>query len=239
MADIADIARYIDTISASLKGPKRRLAGLQPFVTISRQAGAGGHVLAEALLEELGRRGDALGEGWQLFDKEILRLVDEKPALKTAMSTLVNEQFRDQMRDAIFQYVAGTPPQDVSYMKVFEALRVMASGGKAIIIGRGGCCLTRDFPGGVHIRLVAPRPVRLSRLMKGLRLGKAEAEKELKSRDASRAKLIKNYFRKDIDDPLLYDAVFNTDALELPRVARYVMSMIEERAAAARASAAA
>ena len=55
------------------------------------------------------------------------------------------------------------------YQRYFEALgqlmRELAERGNAILVGRGGSRILRDDPRAFHVRLVAPMPVRVRRVM--------------------------------------------------------------------------
>jgi len=194
-----------------------------PFVTISRQAGAGGHGLARALLEELGGRPEPIWEGWQVFNEELLRRVAED-------SRFDAPKWRAEIEAFLSRHPAGTPPRDEALVNVFAALRATAARGKVVIVGRGGCCLTSDLPGGVHVRLVASKDSRLRALGRLLDVPEREAGKELEKRDSSRAKLLRSHFGKDIEDPLLYDAVFNSDRLGAGAMAKLLVGLIREQA---------
>src|SRR5439155_5457825 len=122
--------------------------------------------------------------------------------------------------DYIRQLLIGSAPQDVTLGRVFHALRALAGAGKAVILSRGGVCLTRDLPGGVHVRLTAGRPSRRRTLQRHLLLSEAEAERKLDELEESRTALIRSHFHADIGDPLLYDAVFNVDRVAPAEIAR-------------------
>jgi cytidylate kinase len=106
-------------------------------------------------------------------------------------------------------------------------MRTPANRGRVILLGRGGACLTHGFPGGVHIRLTAPKPVRVQRMRALLNLSEKEALRMMEERDRSRAALVRRYFDKDINDPLLYDAVWNTEEVSIDAIAQTVLRWVE------------
>ncbi len=114
---------------------------------------------------------------------------------------------------------------------MFEIIQSMLSLGKVIVLGRGGVCLTRELDEGVRVRLIASPDVRLRRFMEMIDKPEREAREQLARQDKSRAKFLKRYFRRDIDDPLLYDAVWNTDDVPADAIARSVVDLVEVRAA--------
>ncbi len=204
--------------------------GQNPFVTISRQSGAGGNSLANALLEELGRRQGPLFQGWKRFNQELCRKIAEEPGLKVYLDELLKFEYRSAIEDMMDEIIAGNTPQDVVNKKIFHLIRTLATFGKAVLVGRGGVCLTRELPLGIHIRLVAPLEVRVKRMRDLLKLSEKKTKEFVLEQDKSRERLLKAFFGKNIDDPLLYDAIWNTGAVPIEQIARSVVMMIENKA---------
>ena len=203
--------------------------GRFPFVTISRQAGAGGNSLANAVLEELGARKEDSFQGWQRFNQELCRKIAEEPGLKVPLDSLLKFECRSQVEDMMEEIIVGSTPQDAVNKKIFQLIRTLAAFGKVIIVGRGGVCLTRALPLGIHLRLVAPLEARIKRMADLLSLHEKKAKELVLEQDKSRARLMKYYCNKNIDDPLLYDAVWNTGTVPLDRIARSIVMLIEKK----------
>ena len=72
------------------KGRGGKPLGERPLVTISRQAGAGGHRLAEALVAEIAGRGGSLWQGWRVFDHELLRLISGDRRLEASRQLITS-----------------------------------------------------------------------------------------------------------------------------------------------------
>lgn len=202
-----------------------------PFITISRQAGAGGHSLAVAILKEIEKKAaDPIFQGWQIFDNELCQLVMKDDRLKVPLEFLMTERFRTASEDLWAEIFKIQSPQLAVVRKVFECVRTLAKVGKVILVGRAGSCLTRDLKTGVHIRLVAPLRLRIRRVMELWGVGEGEARKLVEDWDQSRAKLIRAYFSRDIEDPLLFDAVWNTGEVSMETIARCVIEMVCQKA---------
>ncbi|MFH1723938.1 MAG: cytidylate kinase-like family protein [Elusimicrobiota bacterium] len=227
MAEPGGVTHYIHGLAAEARpGGTGGTSGL-PFVTVSRQAGAGGHAFAETLLKRMERSGeDPLLRGWRMFDQQLCEKVANDPALKVSMKSLLSEEFHGSIEDCLSQLLAATSPQAAVYHKIFETICTVAALGKAVIVGRAGVCLTRRYPGGIHIRLIGSKGVRIENMARSMDVSPAEAERHIDKLDGSRAKLVRAYFQRDIHDPLLYDAVWNTDAVPLERIAAAVIEMI-------------
>ncbi|MFZ5801536.1 MAG: AAA family ATPase [Candidatus Omnitrophota bacterium] len=198
-----------------------------PFVTISRQAGAGAYTLALAVLEEMKQRGGPLFQGWHIFNHELCERIVEDAQLRVSLGNLITEKYRSEIEDMVCQLVSGESPQMRVVKKIFHCIKTVAAVGKAIIIGRGGVCLTRGLERGVHLRLVAPEAVRIENRMKYLGISADEAKKRIRQEDHDRAKLIKTFFQRDPADPLLYDMVWNTGTVPAEAIAKAVVDRIE------------
>ncbi len=208
------------------------VADAYPFVTISREAGAGGHTLAREILRKLEQvqPGD-FSEGWEVFDHKLCALIAEDEKLGVSFDQLLTEEYRSEVGQVVQELIEQRAKQYALYTRVFEIVRMLATLGKCVIVGRAGMCVTADMPLGVHVRLVAPEPVRVKRMMKLLDVGEEEALRKMREQDRDRHRLVKDFFGKNIDDPLLYDAVLNTDRLAIPEIAEVVARMVVQKMA--------
>ncbi len=210
------------------KGTKRRRAG---FITISRQFGAGGHGLAKAILDEMNCYANIPDlQGWKIFDKEICQMVADNPKLRVTLNSLLDETYLSRSESFLAEILMGHPPQDVVYKKVIEVVLSLASVGKVVLIGRGGACITARLPTGVRLRLAASEETRIKWISDQRRIKKKAAEKVLRERDKGRKRLVEECFGKSIDDPLLYDAVWNTDTVPVQEIARAAVRLVILRA---------
>lgn len=233
MGEIEKLKSFLDCIQyrekqlISIDPTKGRF----PFVTISRETGAGGHNLADKILELIGKESrEPIFQGWQCCDQELCLRIAEDPRFKGALDGLIASEYHSQAEDLISQLLTGAPPQDLAIKKMFRMIRNLALFGKTIFVGRGSACLTRDLPYGVHVRLVASMPSRVSLMMKSHGQDEKWAVEKIREQDKAKATLVKTFFHKDIHDPLLYDAIWNTDRVEIDEVARVIVDMIRKKA---------
>jgi cytidylate kinase len=232
MSTISGLGKFLHGFSESeAKTEKATERGWYPFVTVSRQAGAGGLALAETLIGRIQtEKKDPLFVGWQSLDRELCRQVAEDPRLRVSLNNLLEERYRNAMEDFLHQAIARESPQIAVHKEVFRVIQRVAAVGKCVILGRGGNFLTRHYPRGIHIRLVAEREDRVLRFARLLSLSDAEAEKKVDELDRDRARLVRDYFKADIDDPLHYDAVWNTSDAPIDFIAEALVAMIRMKA---------
>lgn len=201
-----------------------------PFVTISRQAGAGGHLLAHVLITDfLNEKDRNLFRGWHVFDRELCEIVAQDPELKTTMESLLAESYRSEFQEFLDSLFIGRPHQYLLYKKTFHVVRILALLGKVIIVGRAGALVTRDIPGGINVKLIAPEPTRVRWMMKKLKLDKAAALETVRKQDADRRKMGRTFFHRDIQDPLLYDVVWNSENVNPHEMSHAIIGMLNRR----------
>jgi cytidylate kinase len=211
----------------------------RPFVTISRQAGAGGHTLADTLLEVFAEQDDPqLFSGWQVFDRKLCEIVAANPAYEGSMESLLAEEYRTKTEEFLRQLLGTSHDQDQLMFYVFRVVTAVASIGKSIILGRAGSELTRDMHGGVSVRLIAPEACRIKGVMEHYGIdNEAAARDRARNLDTSRARLLRSHFGVNIDDPERYDMVWNTGRVPFRTIAESVAVMLRTGAEAARSEA--
>jgi len=236
VTEIHKLASFVDSLHYREKtgpqlDPKK---GCFPFITISRQAGAGGQGLATLLAEEIQKlHHEPLFQGWQLCNQELCQMIAQDPALKSSVESLRHTEYHSHAEDMLAQLIYGGLSQDLVVKKMFHVMRVFALHGKVIFVGRGSTFLTHDLPLGIHVRLEAPLEVRVQRMMEGLHVDAKKARNVIEEKDKAKATLVKTYFHKDIRDPLNYDAVWNTARVTVEEIARILIDMVRARAARA------
>ncbi|MDH5294124.1 MAG: cytidylate kinase-like family protein [Acidimicrobiia bacterium] len=233
MSQVENLERYLRAhLAAVSSGREVGNGGVAPFITISRQAGAGGRALADRLVEVFESYSEDLFSGWQVFDRRLCELVAEDPKMSQALDSLLAEEYHSAA--GAFFRSAFAPDQDVVMARVFEVVRSVAFAGKAVIVGRAGSQVSRDLDQGVHIRLVAPMRVRVQRIALRDGLDERSARELTRRTDAHRARLLKARFDVDIEDPTNYDVTWNTDAADLDEVAAAVATLVRNRAGSPR-----
>jgi len=202
-----------------------------PFITISRQAGAGGHFLSDALVAEFKKRKDEpLFQGWHVFDRELTEVIAQDPLLHQELNGLLAERYHSELREFVDSLFTGATEQYKFYKQAYRVAYALAAVGKVILLGRGGGYVTQRLPGGLHLQLIAPEPQRILRIMNKFKIPRADAQKLIGQRDVDRNKLVKSFFGHDINDPLQYDMVWNTGRVDLREMVAVVTQMVIFRA---------
>lgn len=202
-----------------------------PFVTISRESGAGGRRLAAAIHEATeARRYQDLYHGWKVVDEVLCDEVMADPDMHVSLEELVREEYHTSLTDFLKDIFGKETPQFTVYQRLFQVVRTFAAIGKVIVVGRAGVRATQHIPGGVHLRLTAPLDMRQHRMMELAGIDEAEALHLMQRQDRERSKMFRDFFNRDIEDPSLYDAVWDTSQQPFEAMAEQVIKMLEQKA---------
>jgi cytidylate kinase len=104
------------------------------------------------------------------------------------------------------------------------------------LIGRGANLITRSLDHAFHVRLVGSLEKRVEHFQKAQGLTKEAAQRMIRNEDRGRRRYVRSYFGEDVDNPLLYNLVLNTDLLPHAQAAQMIGSATLDRFSAARLS---
>lgn len=200
-----------------------------PFVTLSREAGAGAVTIGERTAELLNQdRTEASGPPWMVFDKNLVARVIEDHQLPSALKRFLPEDVLPGVTSAVEEMLGLHPSAWTLAEHTTETILRLANLGNVILIGRGSSLITAKLKPAVHIRLVAPLEERLQRLAQFHQLTLNEAAHFAKKADQGRRRYIKRYFGGVIDDPLNYTATLNTGRLSAEATARLIAEAVRQ-----------
>ena len=201
-----------------------------PFVTISREAGAGGHTLAREIIRRLPEATtEAWGHGWEVFDYRLCLLVAQDQDLKVPLEMLLRDEYHRGFQQTIRDMLTGQAEQYCVQKRIFQVIRILAAMGRVVIVGRAGNYLTRGLPQGLHVRLVAPEALRVQQMRELLDVPDEEARRTMLNQDQERADLVRDFFNSDINNPLDYDCVWNTGRVTTAQMADIVVRLMAAR----------
>ena len=124
------------------------------------------------------------------------------------------------------------PLDDTRYLSGLESvITELARNRSCVICGRGSQFILKNYPGALHVLVVAPSNIRAARIMQQRNIDEAGAEKEMAHSDGSRREFIKRYFGVEMDDPVHYDLVLNTEHLGIEKAASLVINTLPFKAA--------
>ena len=196
------------------------------FVTISRQGGAGGRTVAQRLVNRL----NVLDPGdvpWTLWDRALV----EKVAADNNIARELIESLEDTSRSWVEEFLAslageGNETEAKVYQVVASAIRALAQRGRVVVVGRGGVYITRNMPGGIHVRLIAPAEYRARHMAEQLNVSAETAMTHILALDKSRSAFYHRYWPKEIISPEAFTVTINTAKVNEDRAVESLVPLI-------------
>jgi len=91
-------------------------------------------------------------------------------------------------------------------------------------VGRGSQVILKDWPGALHVLLLAPKAWRVEELVRREELSAEEAAKRVHESDKGRVAFHRKFFHIEVDDPMLYHLTLNTSRLSHEEAAGLIQS---------------
>jgi cytidylate kinase len=206
--------------AAETEGTPRRA------VTISRQAGCGAHVVAAQLAEYLQAHDPQTKYPWTVFDQNLVEKVLEDHHLPKRLEKFMPEDKVSEIADIMDELFDLHPSSWTLVHKASETILRLAELGNVIIIGRGANIITAKLKHAFHVRLIGSLETRIARMRHFEKLSEKDAAKLVHDQDLGRQRYVKKYFDEDIDDPLLYNLVINTDLVAFETAVRMIADAV-------------
>jgi cytidylate kinase len=166
-------------------------------ITVSRDYGSDGDIIAQKVAETLGYHlvdlkfiGTILGQyGYVEFDKEYRNL----------------PTFWERFDAELLLH------RDTMVNMLNQVIQAVAKHGNVVILGRSGFEVLRGYTGVFHVRVQAPFSVRVGRVMEQQNLTFEEAEQMVKSKDKVRLAFVEEFYKVPWGSIQAFDLIVNTE----------------------------
>lgn len=194
-------------------------------ITISRQYGSGGRIIAKKLSEEL---------NIAFYDNELINLAAEKTGLST-------ECFKDAEQvstgNLLFSLTSLTPMMDNYGLplneKIFlvqsQVIKEVAEKSSCVIVGRCADYVLSDFPNCINIFIYAEIEDRVKRAVEEYGLESKHAEAAVLKTDKKRAGYYNYFAGKKWGKTQNYDLCINSSKMDIDDVVTVLKNYIEKR----------
>jgi cytidylate kinase len=133
--------------------------------------------------------------------------------------------------DGAYLSISEMPLDDARYLQALKSVvRELARKESLVIMGRGSQFILKNYPGVLHVLVVAPLEVRVKRIMEERKLEQETARLEIARFDKSIREFFKRYFKAETEDPVYYDLVINTEHLSFQAAASTVVDALSSKA---------
>ncbi len=225
------IERCVSFINAQMRSEGQGSvpeATLKPAVTISRMTGAGGRSVAAKLVDYL--QAYAPTEcPWTVFDRNLMEKVLEDHHLNKRIADFMPEGHKNIVTDTVEELLGLHPSSWTLLQQTTETILRLAQLGYVILVGRGANVITSKLANVFHVRLIGSLETRTARVQHVYDLSRQDALEFIQREDRGRRRYLKEHFHQDIDDPLLYHLVINTDRIPHDVAARLIGDRIIRR----------
>jgi cytidylate kinase len=198
-----------------------------PVITISRELGSGGDQIADLLCDKL---------GYCRVDKAVLSKIAEEAGVDvkavlakerdvTSKPKLISDQMTSLYGRQPGAFGRKSELDDQTYARVVrETMEKFAQQDNAILIGRGGQMVLRDWPGALHIHLYADQEARARRLMERYNITKLDAQRRIERSDEQKRLFIRNMHKNaNWKDLRYYHLAIDTSHIALETAAEIIM----------------
>lgn len=194
-----------------------------PCITISREFGAQGAALADALA---GRT------GFGLWDLALVEAIARESGGDERILRTLDERRRKAIDDVVHAALEHGRHTNLKYLRsLMRVVHTLAAHGSSIIVGRGANFICK--PGSVlRVRVVCPLDIRVRRMAEREKIDEREARRLIVQRDAERADFVRYHFRQDVADPVCYDLVLNAGTYALDHLTDLTLAAYEAFAGA-------
>jgi len=189
---ISDILSKKSVLSSSAKNP---------IITISRETGSGGKLIAVLVAKKLGKP-------WRVYNKEIVDEIAKQTHLEKKLIAELDEKHIPFIEELISDFFGNRYLNLASYHKqLVKILSAIGHRGFAVIVGRGANFL---FPDALKIRIVCEMPQRIAWEMQYEKFTLKQAILRIEKSDQNRNAFIKTLFHHDQRKAHHYDLIIRT-----------------------------
>ncbi len=170
-------------------------------ITIGRQYGSGGRLIAQKLSERL---------GIPYYDKELIQKVAKETGLSEGYIEELGERPTNSFLYDLLFSVQGPAIPDQVYIAQSQVIRKAAEGGPCVIVGRCADYVLRELPNRLSVFICAPLSERIERAKTVYGVENANIEQFIQRQDKQRASYYDYFATGKWGDGASYDLCVNS-----------------------------
>jgi len=191
-------------------------------ITISREPGSGGRIIAKTLGEKL---------ELDVFHQEIIHEMAESAHVGSQLVEILDEKGLSMLEDWVHSLVNERHLWPDRYMKhLMKVVGTIGRHGGAVMVGRGANFILPPER-RLSVRVISPRESRVRNVAETFELSTEEAERRVARTEANRKAFVRKYFYTDIANPLHYDLITNTGNTRIETAVKAICSAYAQQRA--------
>ena len=177
-----------------------------PVVTISREPGSGGRIIAERLAEKF---------NLDLFNQEMIHRMAESTKVSKQVLETLDEKGLNVLDNWIASLVDSKHLWPDQYLKhLMKVILTIGKHGRAVIVGRGANFILSP-ESRFRVRVITPIETRIGNISRDYDVSAKKAKRRMIKTESERRAFIRKYFYSDIGEPINYDLLINTDTVSV------------------------
>lgn len=192
----------------------------QVIISVGREYGSGGHVIAKAIAERM---------NLPYYDHEILNQIAKE--MNVDPKTL--KEFEEKKHSSFFSRTVrgynNSPEEQIAQLQFDYMRKKAASGESFVIVGRCAESVLSEYPGLISIFVVADRDAKIARTAQVNNLNLKDAEVTMLTHDKYRKAYHNHYANMKWGDSRLYDMCINSTRLGIEKTTDVVYYYIQSR----------
>ncbi len=190
------------------------------MVTVSRDPGSGGKLIAQGLAEEL---------NFDMFHQNVIHEMAQSTRVSSRILESLDEKGLSMLDDWVSSVVYKKHLWPDEYLQhLLKVIGTIGKHGRAVIVGRGAnFILPRETT--FRLRVTAPRDFRAQKVAQDFDMPLQDAQRRILKTESDRKAFIRKYFHSDIADPANYDMVINTSNISLREAIEAVAGLLRPK----------
>jgi len=192
----------------------------QYIISISREFGSGGHVIAEKIAKDL---------GIPLYDRNILDDIAKEKKTNVENFEKFDEKPRNHVLSRTVRGYSNSMEENLVEMQ-FDYLRRKADTGESfVVVGRCAETALKNREGLISIFILGDRDKKIERVMDKYRLNESDAINKINRHDKTRKAYHNAYSKGKWGDSRNYDLCINSSRLGVEKTAEALERYINDR----------
>ena len=176
------------------------------IITVSREPGSGGRIVASRLAEKL---------GLDIFHQEVINEMAKSADVSEKLVETLDGRGLSILEDWISSLVHERHLWPDRYMQhLMKVVGTIGKHGRAVVVGRGANFILPTEK-RFSVRIVATQAWRINNVAQEFDISSEDAKRRVMRTESDRRAFIRKYFNADIADPTNYDLVVNTSTLNV------------------------
>lgn len=186
----------------------------RPCITVSRETGSGGRLIAQLVAKSL---------GFKYYDRKLVELIAKSSNTRKDLIESLDEKSQDFVSQMMSNLLGEKTISASTYFRhLIQVILTLVKKGNCVILGRGAnFVVPSQF--ALNVRVTAPFKIRLAKTMEFERLSEKRARAVMRKKQYERKEFVQRCFSRDVANADYYDLVINTAHLTAEQAVRIVI----------------